>query len=245
MSRLWASPFSWPFIGSRHVAPRLQWRRRQLAPADTTPPSETISSTIGTNTGSTTTIVSGGTTNDNTLALSGTVSDANGVSSVLVYDGATLLGPATVSSGNWSYTTAALHNGSHSFTAKATDNAGNTTTTSAVTSTVSRGAQADAVGDDHHVEHDAIGHAEECHHIPTIDSLVGTDTGSTASITSGGTTNDNTLALSGGLIDAMSDMPSDGHAEECDCLVLVYDGATLLGRRGQLGQLELHDGRAS
>ena len=109
------------------------------AMVDTTAPIETISSTIGTNTGSTTTITSGGTTKDNTLALSGTVSDANGVSSVQVYDGTTLLGPATVSSGNWSYTTAALRNGSHSFTAKATDNAGNITTSSAVTATVTRG----------------------------------------------------------------------------------------------------------
>src|SRR5262245_50751739 len=77
----------------------------------------------------------GGLTKDKTLGLSGTVSDAGGVSSVQIYDGATLLGPATVSSGNWSYTTAALLDGSHSFTAKATDNAGNTTTTSAVTAT--------------------------------------------------------------------------------------------------------------
>ena len=75
-------------------------------------------------------------TKDNTLGLSGTVSDAGGVSSVQIYDGATLLGPATVSSGNWSYTTAALPDGSHSFTAKATDTAGNTTTTAAVTATV-------------------------------------------------------------------------------------------------------------
>ena len=75
-------------------------------------------------------------TKDNTLGLSGTVSDASGVSSVQVYDGATLLGAATISAGNWSYTTPALLDGSHSFTAKATDNAGNTTTTSAVTATV-------------------------------------------------------------------------------------------------------------
>src|SRR5258708_32003462 len=40
-----------------------------------------------------------------------TVSDASGISSVQVYDGATLLGAATISSGNWSYTTAALHAG--------------------------------------------------------------------------------------------------------------------------------------
>ena len=103
---------------------------------DTTTPSETISSTIGTDTGSTTTISSGGLTKDNTLALSGTVSDANGVSSVQVYDGINLLGAATVTAGTWNFTTAALANGSHSFTAIATDNAGNTTTTAAVTATV-------------------------------------------------------------------------------------------------------------
>src|SRR5437899_4494154 len=49
---------------------------------DETSPIETISSTIGTNTGLTTTISSGGLTKDNTLALSGTVSDSNGVASV-------------------------------------------------------------------------------------------------------------------------------------------------------------------
>ena len=91
---------------------------------DTTPPTETISTTINTDTGATATIISGGVTKDNTLGLSGTVSDASGVSSVQVYDGATLLGPATISAGNWSYTTPALLDGNHSFTAKATDNTG-------------------------------------------------------------------------------------------------------------------------
>ncbi len=75
---------------------------------DTTAPSETISATIGTNTGSTTTISSGGLTKDSTLALSGTVSDTNGVSSVHVFDGATDLGAATIVAGNWSLTTSAL-----------------------------------------------------------------------------------------------------------------------------------------
>ena len=103
---------------------------------DTTAPSETISSTIGTTTGLTPTISSGGLTKDNTLTLSGTVSDADGISSVQVYDGSTLLGTATVGAGAWSFTTAALADGSHSFTAKATDNAGNTATTTAVTATV-------------------------------------------------------------------------------------------------------------
>src|ERR1700755_3114639 len=74
-------------------------------PRALTPPTETISTTIITDTGATTTISSGGTTKDTTLGLSGTVSDANGVSSVQIYDGATLLGAATVSSGHWRYTT--------------------------------------------------------------------------------------------------------------------------------------------
>ena len=78
------------------------------ATVDTTAPSETISATIGTDTGSTTTISSGGLTKDNTLALSGTVSDTNGVSSVQVFDGATDLGAATIVAGNWSFTTTAL-----------------------------------------------------------------------------------------------------------------------------------------
>ena len=146
---------------------------------DTTPPTETISTTINTDTGATTTITSGGVTKDNTLGLSGTVSDAGGVSSVQIYDGATLLGPATVSSGNWSYTTAALLGGSHSFTAKATDNAGNTTTTSAVTATV-----------------DTTPPTE------TISTTINTDTGATGTITSGGVTKDNTLGLSGTVSDA-------------------------------------------
>ncbi|WP_210200217.1 hypothetical protein, partial [Mesorhizobium carmichaelinearum] len=59
------------------------------ATVDTTAPIETISSTIGTNTGLTSTISSGGLTKDNTLALSGTVSDSNGVASVHVFDGST------------------------------------------------------------------------------------------------------------------------------------------------------------
>ena len=149
------------------------------ATVDTTPPTETISTTINTDTGATGTITSGGVTKDNTLGLSGTVSDAGGVSSVQIYDGATLLGPATVSSGNWSYTTAALLAGSHSFTAKATDNAGNTTTTSAVTATV-----------------DTTPPTE------TISTTINTDTGATGTITSGGVTKDNTLGLSGTVSDA-------------------------------------------
>src|SRR5262245_31662245 len=56
-----------------------------------------LSNALGTDTGSTATITSLGTTKDNTLALSGTLSVAKGFSSVQVYDGATLLGTASVS----------------------------------------------------------------------------------------------------------------------------------------------------
>src|SRR5439155_19080177 len=72
------------------------------ATVDTTNPSETISSTIGTNTGITTTISSGGLTKDNTLALAGTVSDANGVASVHVFDGAKI-GRASSRERVWSW----------------------------------------------------------------------------------------------------------------------------------------------
>ena len=69
----------------------------------------------------------------------------------------------------------------------------------------------------------------------SLSNTLGTDTGSTATITSRGTTKDNTLALSGTLSVAK------GFSS-----VQVYDGATLLGAsNGHLRQLELHDGCAS
>ena len=71
-----------------------------------------LSDTLGTDTGSTPTITSiissRGITKDNTLALSGTLSVTKGFGAVQVYDGATLLGQATVNAGDWSYTTPAL-----------------------------------------------------------------------------------------------------------------------------------------
>jgi len=98
-------------------------------------PALSLSSTIFTDTGSTTTIASGGQTKDNTLALTGTVSDANGVNLVQIYDGATLLGTANFtaeSATNWGFVTAALPDGIHSLTAKATDNGGASTVSDAV-----------------------------------------------------------------------------------------------------------------
>ena len=103
---------------------------------DTTAAAGSFSTSIGTDSGSAATISTGGLTKDKTLDLSGPCSDANGVSKVEVYDGATLLGNATISGNSWSYTTGSLSDGSHSFTAKVIDNAGNSTTTAAVTATV-------------------------------------------------------------------------------------------------------------
>src|SRR5205085_6294226 len=48
------------------------------------------------------------------------------------YNGGTLLGSATVDSGNWSFTTAPLADGNYSFAVEVTDAAGNMTYTSAV-----------------------------------------------------------------------------------------------------------------
>ena len=79
-----------------------------------------------------------GAPNNDTVTLSGTVSDAHGLSTVQVFEGTTLLGTATVTAGSWTYTAASLSNGSHSFTATATDLSGNTTSgTATVTVAVS------------------------------------------------------------------------------------------------------------
>jgi Ca2+-binding RTX toxin-like protein len=103
---------------------------------DTTVPSGTptisaVTDNVAPTTGN---VANGGTTNDNTLAISGTGTTGNTVS---IYDGATLLGSVVVSGGNWSFTTAALTDGGHSFTARYTDAAGNEgTATAARTVTV-------------------------------------------------------------------------------------------------------------
>jgi hypothetical protein len=147
---------------------------------DTVAPTGSFSSTINTDIGSTTTISSGGLTKDTTLLLGGTYADANGVSSVEIFDGDTKLANAGLNSGSWSYITAALANGLHSFTAKITDTAGNSlTTTPAVTATV-----------------DTIA--------PTgsFSSSIATDTGLTSTISSGGISKDTTLELSGTYADA-------------------------------------------
>jgi hypothetical protein len=73
-------------------------------------------------------VVGDGITNDTTLTLTGT---AAGASLVSIYDGATLLGTAAVSGGNWTFNTSTLAAGEHSFTMVANDQAGNNSDASA------------------------------------------------------------------------------------------------------------------
>jgi Bacterial Ig-like domain/RTX calcium-binding nonapeptide repeat (4 copies) len=74
-------------------------------------------------------VVGDGITNAKTLTVSGTA-EANSV--VLLYDGTTWLGSASVNSnGAWSFTTGSLSDGTHNFTATTTDAQGNTSAASA------------------------------------------------------------------------------------------------------------------
>ena len=69
-----------------------------------------------------------GNTNDNSLALSGIVVGSLAADEVVkVYDGARLLGQASVADDgqSWSFLTPSLANGAHSFTARVVDAAGN------------------------------------------------------------------------------------------------------------------------
>jgi hypothetical protein len=70
-------------------------------------------------------IASGGISNDSIPVLGGAVVGTLGADSVVIYDGATRLGAATVTGTSWSYTPSALSAGAHSFTAVVETNAGN------------------------------------------------------------------------------------------------------------------------
>ena len=83
-----------------------------------------ISSTVGTNTGLAQSIASGGLTKDNTLTLSGSYTDINGITLIEIYDGTKKIGNSSLNNGNWTFTTPALENGVHSFTAVFFDSTG-------------------------------------------------------------------------------------------------------------------------
>jgi T5SS/PEP-CTERM-associated repeat protein len=108
---------------------------------DTTPPTATIS------------VSAPGPTSATTEVITVDATDANGVASVAIKDGTTVIGNATQSSnGVWTYTASNLAQGSHDFTAVVTDNAGNSTTTdhsAVLVDTTAPSVTFDAVSYDH------------------------------------------------------------------------------------------------
>ena len=88
-----------------------------------TAPVTGLADDVALNTGN---IVSGGVSNDPVPMLSGTITGTLAAGDVVrVFDGATLLGNATVSGATWSFTTSTLLPGAHSFTALVENVGGN------------------------------------------------------------------------------------------------------------------------
>ncbi|WP_267449616.1 beta strand repeat-containing protein, partial [Citrobacter portucalensis] len=148
-------------------------------------------------------VASGGTTDDTSLVISGTLSAPLAAGeTVRVYDGTTFLGTATLDTvnGTWSYTDSSLANGNTpSYTARVADAAGNQSAAgTAYTVTIDTTAPATTAA--------VTGVADD----------VGTVTGNVAS---GGTTDDTSLVISGTLSAPLV-------AGET---VRVYDGTTFLG----------------
>ncbi|MCX9004939.1 Ig-like domain-containing protein, partial [Citrobacter portucalensis] len=172
---------------------------------DTTAPATTaavtgVADNAGIITGS---VASGGTTDDTSLVISGTLSAPLAAGeTVRVYDGTTFLGTATVDTvnGTWSYTDSSLANGdTPSYTARVADAAGNQSAAGAAyTVTIDTTAPATTAA--------VTGVADDA----------GTVTGNVAS---GGTTDDTSLVISGTLSAPLA-------AGET---VRVYDGTTFLG----------------
>jgi hypothetical protein len=158
--------------------------------SDTTAPTANFGAAtdnVGSVTGA---LTSGATTDDTSLVLSGTNESG---STVNVYNGDNLLGAATVSGTTWSYTATVVSGTTYQFNVKETDAAGNT---SAATSNFT------VIGDTT---------------APTANFGAATDNvGSvTGALTSGATTDDTSLVLSG--------------TNESGSTVNVYNGDNLLG----------------
>ena len=170
---------------------------------DTTPPTATAAVTGADDNVQPTTgnVASGGTTNDPTLGLSGSITGTLATGDVVsVYDGATRLGLASlaVNGSAWTYNTATLGNAAHNFTARVEDAAGNqgsagtpyvvTVNASVPTATATITGAADDVA------------------------------GITGNVATGGTSNDSTPTLSGAVVGTLA----SGE------VVAIYDGATKL-----------------
>ena len=126
-------------------------------------------------------ITAGSTTNDNTLGLSGTLSGTLGTGeAVFVYDGATRLGEATVSTTTWTFNTASLGNATHSFSARVEDAAGNIGTGSSAYSVTVNAAVPSATA--------------------TVTAVTDDIAQVTGTIASAGLTNDNAPVLTGAIV---------------------------------------------
>lgn len=90
-----------------------------------------------TNAGASSSVGDGGTTTDRTLELRGTIEAG---SRVQIFDGQSLLGLATVSENNWSFTTPVLGLGPRNLRARAVDAAGNTWESSTLAVTIAQAA---------------------------------------------------------------------------------------------------------
>ena len=77
----------------------------------------------------------GGSTNQPSLSVTGTITGADAGTTIAVFDGATQVGVGTISGGTWS-ANVTLSNGSNVLTAEVTDAAGNTATSGSVTYTL-------------------------------------------------------------------------------------------------------------
>ncbi|MEJ0040397.1 MAG: Ig-like domain-containing protein [Gammaproteobacteria bacterium] len=176
---------------------------------DTTAPAQTTSITIytddvGTNQGA---YSSGTSTDDTTPILTGTLSAAIGATDVVrVYEGATLLGAATVIGTTWTFATPTLADGSsHTYTAVISDAAGNESTPSAgFTLTVDTAAPTQTT---------------------TIASYTD-DVGTNQSTYASGTSTDDTTPVLNGTLSA---------AIGATDVVRIYEGATLLGTATVVG----------
>ncbi|MDI9221142.1 Ig-like domain-containing protein [Pantoea sp. EA-12] len=137
------------------------------------------------------TVPNNATTNDNTPLLSGT---AEAGRLVTIYDGTTVIGSTVATSGGtWSFSSPALTDGSHTLTATVTDEVGNVSSPSSNFTVL-----IDATAPQ-----------------PVSGLLLQNNNGTPTTIANGGTTNDNTPAISG--------------TAEANSIVRVYDGTTLVG----------------
>ncbi|WP_337023665.1 MULTISPECIES: Ig-like domain-containing protein [unclassified Pantoea] len=155
---------------------------------DATPPA--VPTLVVTNDITSVVVANNGLTNDNTPTLSGSA-EANSL--VTIYDGTTVIGSTTATGGGtWTFTSPTLTDGSHTLTVTVTDEVGNVSTSAA---TVVR--------------------IDGTPPQPAGDLLLQNNTGAPETIPNGGTTSDNTPAISG--------------TAEANAIVRVYDGTTLVG----------------